>query len=772
MSMFQQSQEPTMATHPQTLCGALTAVLLLATTACGDDIAGGSGEPDTDSGFSSNSNPTGDPSGNPTGDPTSDSDADTDGNPPGTDDGEPAGPSDDTELCDAGDEAFVKRLIPLAYGRKPESIREVRLLVSIIEQLEMQKEDGRRAVTLGLLRGDAYLDRYKDYLYEELHVNVDAGRRNETCYDLIGDEANGPELAAFIRDNDVEEQYDGDLYWMPDVTFSALRLDDMSPLLRAETFARMSAPFIAGNVNDPELEVMRVGHFGSLFETTMMGRTTDCLECHTAEDAVTDSSVPAFDRHHPVAGNLELGAYGPGAKDASLESSYAVFRFDGFYSGQAEVLTGGPPAGTVTPFGIGFSCGAMDLTPDASLTGWEGFLFAEYGQNATIVDLDAEMKNGFDILRNGDGLVVEDDDSVAPAQAGAYLMSMHMANRMWTHAMGFPLQVANGFPRNPQQRDILQTLTDSFVANGFSLRNLIADAATHPYFNQSPPDTCEASSAYHLGPVFEPFSREAGDPSMRGNGVGDTVHRFGARVLLESIAHAMWWNKPDVFGPAGTQVPGAAGATGCGANTGRACDDAPLDFSVLRDTGAFLSDEDTGFTATDLVVMLRLENNFGQGVDPGMSGDCTGPLGAPCAGDDWITQLIDIALSAPGADMWDVAAAVKDRMITDPAIHNEAEVAALETLMGVSLSDTVSDVGAGAAEQAARRLAGMLTNTPQFLLAGVPGRDVEEDGPALVVPGTSTEDICEALAPLILNNAADGVDHGFNCTESGITLLD
>ena len=201
------------------------------------------------------------------------------------------------------------------------------------------------------------------------------------------------------------------------------------------------------------------------------------------------------------------------------------------------------------------------------------------------------------------------------------------------------------------------------------------------------------------------------------------------------------------------------------------CVDGPDDATVLRDVGAFLSDSDSGFSGTDLLVMLRLENEFGQGVDPGMHGDCTGPLGAACAGDDWITQLIDEAEASPEALMYDVASAVKDRMITSPAIAAGAETAALEELMGVSLSDTVADVGAGTAEEAARRLAGMLTNTPQFMLSGVPSRDVDSaDDPILVVGGTSMQDLCNALAPQILDNSGDGVSEGYTCSASGITL--
>ncbi len=771
-----------MNTHELRLPAIFTALLILgtgtATTGCGDDAAAASSSmTDSDSGFTggTESGPGSGPGSDPTpGDGSSSDPTDDDsGSNPGSDDGEPPGPGVDLELCDAGDEAFVKRLIPLAHGRKPESIREVRLIVSMIEQLDGRGIDGRRAVAMGLLRGDDYLERYKDYLYEELRVNVAGDRRNEVCYDLQGTEGDSPDLAAFIRDNPVTAQYPGPLFWMPDVTYSALRLDDMSPLLRADTFARLSAPFIAGNVDDEELEEMRVAHFGRLFETTMLGRTTDCLECHRAEYAVTDNPDPAFDRHYPVPGYLELGAYGPDAAEASLQRSYGIFRYDGFAEGQSETLpSGGLSGGNITPFGFGYSCGGIDPTPDASLLGWDGFLLGDHAPNDTLIALDADMRAGFDALRS-DGLVIEDDQSVESAAAGAYLMAMHMSNRMWTNALGFPLQVANGFPRNEHQRDILEGLTNDFVANEFSLRHLIADVATHPYFNQSPPDTCGASTPYHLAPVFEPFSRESGDPSKRANGVGDTVHRYGARVLLDSISRAMWWNRADVFGPPDDEIPGYFNpAVGCGANMPDVqCSAAPDDASVLRDLGAFLSDSDSGFSGTDLLVMLRLENEFGQGVDPGMHGDCTGPLDASCAADDWITQLIDVAADAPEAQMWDVAAAVKDRMVTDPTIRTDAEVAALESLMGVSLGDTVADVGAGTAEQAARRLAGMLTNTPQFMLAGVPSRDIDPaDDPTLVVAGTSTAELCAALAPLILSNPADGVNEGYSCSASGVSL--
>ena len=41
---------------------------------------------------------------------------------------------EDTPICDAGDEAFVRRLLPQLWGRHARSVRELDLLVQVIEQ--------------------------------------------------------------------------------------------------------------------------------------------------------------------------------------------------------------------------------------------------------------------------------------------------------------------------------------------------------------------------------------------------------------------------------------------------------------------------------------------------------------------------------------------------------------------------------------------------------------------------------------------------------------
>jgi hypothetical protein len=251
--------------------------------------------------------------------------------------------------------------------------------------------------------------------------------------------------------------------------------------------------------------------------------------------------------------------------------------------------------------------------------------------------------------------------------------------------------------------------------------------------------------------------------------VGDAIHRHDAWVLLGSIAQSLWWDKPQEFGPGTGQIPGE----NCGGNMPQTpCVESPERVEVMRDVGAFLGDSEGGFSGTDLVTLLRLEAEFGEGEDPQFDGQCTGPLGAACAADDWIVQLVDLAAATAGADMWDVAAAVKDRLITEPSIDTVSEAALLAQVMGVDdLATTVADVGAADAAEGARRLVGVLLNAPQFLLVGVAAADqpTTED-PSLVVPGTSTLALCDYLAPLVLDNSADGYTFTYSCNDDGITI--
>ena len=93
--------------------------------------------------------------------------------------------------------------------------------------------------------------------------------------------------------------------------------------------------------------------------------------------------------------------------------------------------------------------------------------------------------------------------------------------------------------------------------------------------------------------------------------------------------------------------------------------------------------------------------------------------------------------------------ALKDRLHGDPTVDAE-EQAALEPLSGPF------DGPAASAEDALRRVCGVLLAAPQFRLRGVPGPTNLGASPELEVPGSSFEERCEVLGDAMYG--AGGVD--------------
>lgn len=721
-------------------------------------------------------------SGDTEGDTADDTEGDTDPvDPTSADDdgGEP--PPAEAELCDAGDEAWVKRAIPFIQGRKPESIREVRLLVSAIEQLDAQDLPGRRMVAEALAQGELYLDRWRNYYYEQLRVHRRGDQRNTECYADLTPMALGPDLAEAIRGSRADDPPQFTDFTMADVVYSSLQLDDITPAYSADLFARMGAPITGGNVTREEIEVTNRAYYGKLFESQYLGRVTECLQCHTTGWSTTDALLESIDRHWPVyEGNyFELAVYGDFDMENPLDEAdvHSIFRHAGFvdYSWCNDDDPSCNPAGAtgVQAFGLDFNCGLFRTDayedPQVSLDDvpYMSGAFPE-GSAANLFDLEPRFRDGLEVLASS-GVSADDVGNLDDPDVGmAFLFSMNQANEMWKEAMGYSLTVANRFPRNAAQRDTLAGLTEAFFNSHYSVRTLIGEIATHPYFNQAPPDTCGASTPYHLPAIFDPFTKAATDPQEQGNGVGDMLHRHSAWVLLQSALRSMWWNLPQQFGATTTyafpvpytantpEAPGSVafvnphypvgqpGAYGlCGAGYFEPCDDAPYNYELMRDLGIYINPSEGGFNGVDFNGLLSWEAQLASGLDPQLGGQCTGPLVQGCVAVDYTQALVDAAMAQPGALLWDVAVALKDRLIAEPEIANDAEVAVIEDIMGAGLDESVADVGAAATLTAARRYAGVLLNTPQFMLEGVvsPPQDPTAD-PLVVVPGTGSEDLC------------------------------
>lgn len=712
-----------------------TLLCITLAAACGDSTAADDSAGETkaadpgDDDAGSDADPTDTP---PTGGP----DDDSGGSDPTTggaaDSGEPDDPGPGVEdSCDAGDEAWVKRVIPLLQGRKPEGMREVRLLVAMIEQLDARGADGRAIVARGLTGDDVYRRRWKTFLWEQLRINRIEVKANYNCYSLTTAAADSGDLAAFIRDNDaLGTSFSGGPFTMGDVLESTLRLDDISPLYRADLFARMAKPLGGANISQEEFEVNARSNFGEIFESAYLGRRSGCLECHNSEASVTYNPDPKYNRFWALPGNFERAIYGaPEGRDEA--EIYATFRWTGFVEEFGE-----------RPWGMSDECGAFNSDHTGDLLDIPGYLGGELPSNPQLFDVDPLFKSGFAALA-ADGLTLDGDNNVAPDQALAYLTAVNLSNNVWTEMMGYPLTLSHGFPRNERQRQILQTLTEAFINDGFSLRTLLTEIVLHPYFNADAPDACGSSSPYFMDPVFDPFSISSSDPGKLGNGVGDRVQRYSAWVLVESAMRAMWWDLP-------IQQPPKGGYPG---------------IAFLRDEGIFLKDAQNGFNGVDFNGLLSWESSLAAGYSPGLSGDCTGPLGGPCADYEWIELMLTEAAGAGGVTIRDLAAAIKDRMIAEPTI-DDAELAVIESVFGLDPAAKMNEVDGVALESGSRRYAGLILGTPQFMLSGVPSRDQDPAQiPAFAAPGTDTESLCNHLAPLVL-----GDTYAWTCSADGVAI--
>lgn len=774
--------------------GLAAATLLL--SACGDELI--NRPPQSDTGFSTEGP---DDAGAFDGDDGDDGDVD---------------PEAGDSLCDAGDEAWVKRAIPFIQGRKPNSIREVRTLVSAIEQLDEGGLDGRRMVARALAHGDLYLERWKTYLYEHLRVQRAGDRLNSFCYDRRTDHWLNETLAAGVRDNPPGEVVgnQADPPTIADLTYSALRLDDVTPLYRADLFARMWAPLTGGNTTREELEVANRSLFGGLFESVYLGRNTECLQCHISTASTTYDSDPSRNRHWAVHPDIEIersvyGWFEYGQETRDLEDVHAIFRHAGVvdYSwcapldnGCAAENIGTTPGETI--WGMAPGCGLFRDDnfddPEVDLEDAIPYMAGEFGagSNATLFALEGRLRRGFNSLANS-GLTASDGMPEDPEAAMAFLFSMNFAEGIWKEAMGHPLTVANKFPRNAAQQETLQLLTETFYANQYSLRELILEVATHEYFNQAAPDTCGVGTAYPMPAIFDPFTRDAEAPDQRGNGVGDMLHRYSAPVLLDSMSYALWWPRFNRFGEQTsaaflatfldvtldeldmglgvgngniTQLNPVTGTNlaCCGAGYCPPCNDGPRNIPFQRDIGLHISQFDAGFNGTDFNGILHWEQEIGSGGNPGLSNldaECTGPLGGTCSSSDYVSRLVGAAGSGT---MRDVAVALKDRLITEPSIGGAAEEAAIAGIMGESLDTPVAE--ASDATASARRYAGVLLNSPQFMLDGIvsPDQPPEQD-PTIIVPGTDTLTSCQYFADLTGETPEWG-GLSVTCSQAGISI--
>ncbi len=344
----------------------------------------------------------------------------------------------------------------------------------------------------------------------------------------------------------------------------------------------------------------------------------------------------------------------------------------------------------------------------------------------------------------------------------AYLVATNIVDQVWQEVMGSRLNIPNYFPRNTDQRDILQNLVESvFVPRNWSLKSLLIAMLASEHFNRMAPADTAQNSGYMLAPYLKPFEVndprrppeaqdgwEPGNPapqpnlahtlthmnneagrSRHLNAVSDGIHRYSAEGLLNSIHGALDW-------PA-TKV-------------GRSTSTYPND-SLRKGIGQFYSDVEPGFNGVSFQSLIRWEAQLGR---------CDKPTGDT----DWIDRVVDAVGSAPGAyTRRDLAITLRDWLLGNGELSSEvpvdqtaSEAALLNVLFGGTSSNNVLDASIGPGNigglaQQLRDYCGVLVETPQFMLAGIADREL---GPKPNLRVCNEEpcayrSICDSLKPAV-----------------------
>ncbi|HFE45967.1 MAG TPA: hypothetical protein ENJ18_10840 [Nannocystis exedens] len=643
----------------------------------------------------------------------------------------PAGPGELaamplTSPCPGSDRAFAFRALRLIQGRRPYGIRELDLLAQIVRKLDAAGLAGRELVARGLAHGERYREHWQGTMLDLLRVPRIGPSADYNCYGRTSTLAKGPELANWLQHADPTELPPGPLkdWTMADLLDSSLAADDLRPLLRAHLIMRNARPLGGNNVDPVNLERARRVFLGRGFEAAFLGRRLECIACHDGSgETVLDSLDPESDRTWPVIHGLEDMVYG--SDDPADESSaYAVFRFAGVMSRGAQ------------PWGASDECPRLALTsadegPDPLAQ--SAYLGGPLGSGATVIDLEDTLDRGLQHLHS----IGLNGGEHSPESALAAMVALHLADATWRQATGHRLTMSHGQPRRPISQAVLRGLSAHLVNNDFSLRELLVAVAIHPLLDLDEPNACGPD----LPAIFDAFANQ--------NDIGDLIRREEPWRLLDSAAIALDWPKIRRFPPPSSWS----------------------DEALVRALGAFIDETEPGHRSIDVVAALAWEAAIGDGIDPGWGAqtDEQGP--------DFIDRIVELALLEPSTTVEDLVVAIEDRLLQENTLMGPDQASrddrrtAIETLLQLPLEGLLAELVDDAAStivvtDGLRRFAGVLLATPQFTLAGLPPKPSQHAPPRLVLPEATTQALCDALAPPIV----DPLAITWRCDEYGLVL--
>ncbi|HUS33359.1 MAG TPA: hypothetical protein VMZ53_32880 [Kofleriaceae bacterium] len=664
-------------------------------------------------------------------------------------------PDDDTDNndvpfteCGADPASFVRQTFLALDGRRPKSQAEVDVYVDLFEATKAAGSDPKEAVARAIMAQPEFGDRWLDATMDAIHVQRLDVQTEASCWDSTNRATVDAGLAMAVRTMGATTQGDGKGTWtMLDLAKSAVALDDLTPIYRAQLFSMVAHPIPAANVPPIEAELARRADFGETFDAAYLHRDMVCLGCHNSEHSVTDSDDEAADRHWPVPGLAELAVFGM-STGVAPDRAHAPFRVEGFVMDRSGSR----------PWGWDPGCGVFSAIVGDDPAGIDGKLASISGKRSTVYTLEQALARGFDKLR-GAGPPLEANGAITdPDAALAWLVTLKMTEDIWKKTTGTSLTIANYFPRNQAASDLLNSLATRYAQSGYSLKALLVAIVQSDYFNRKPAELGCGKNPYTYPAVFDPWVTADADPVKRRNGPGDLVTAIDARTLVAATNAALDWTAPPMasrFPDYGdgcetescSQMQGYCNQFGSCCNAAKACmmngvlpaEEVPFE----RGVGMFLRNSERGFRGLDFQARLVWEERYGA---------CVRPRWVAA---DFIDNIIAATAADPSATVGDVVAAIKDRLIGEPGVFDGSEASALAAIFG----KTLDQPAAGVTAEQARILCGSLLESPQFLLQGIAGRG--GDRPKLTPAAASYDTVCTDVATHVA---------GVACTNGKLTL--
>jgi hypothetical protein len=647
---------------------------------------------------------------------------------------------------DAGHYSFARQIVPTLLGRKVKGYDEIKLLA------DLSRVGGREKVVRALMAQPEFVDQWSEILVDQLRINrvtPGAPKYQGECFGApLRSGSDGGSLARWVRNHPpTASGVLGGSFNMSDLLRSSLELDDLSPAYRAYLFPLVNSPIDGNQIT----EMNKRDDLGVNFGHVYIHRQMLCLTCHSS-DASISGAGSGWNRTHPIPGSFEQAVYGPGYVSIDTRRTNTLFRTD--VAREPRLLMQPPPTTAELrlydqqPWGMSAQCGVFRRTVDPDLpanglpAGQTGYFIGDRGRIGSVWDVESALAVGYSNLAR-DGVVRTGNDNnhdgfpdtIEGDSAFAFLVAANAVNQTWTEVMGYPVTIANYYPRNADQRGVLWHLSEvQFIQHHWSLRNVLEKIVLSEFYNREPPQASGGASAYELPMVYDPWV--AADPRVVPtpaddarfhNSMGDDIHRHSPRSLFYSIHAALDWPTPKRFPDA--SYPSE---------------------DLMKSMGQFIKDAEPGFRGVDFQGLLMWESNHRAGAKP--SDVAT----------DWVDRLLgeitgfDAANPTNPAKLSDVVMTTKDWLLGEaeirsgsPGEESVGERQALEAFFGVTSLDTTRAAAVSELETKLRRYVGVLLESPQFMLAGIAPRNLGQR-PRLRVcnNGPCTyQQLCEALQP-------------------------